>query len=278
VNSGSFSGERWVGESMSDSSDKYRAPALDKGLDILEFLAASVNGLTQVEIAKGLGRGPNEIYRMLDTLVRRNYVTRTPDGDKYMLSLRLLAIANMHPPRRRLLDIADPLMRDAAIRSGQSVHLAVWEDGQFVITSSISAPGNWRLSLRIGSVIGLFNTGSGMVLASFQDEEMRTRMVREHQLVDNEKPMSAAEFAAATARIRERGYELASSSYTTAVLNISFPVFDPFGNAMAAVTCPYVAHVHGGKAAEPETTINIIRETAAQMTSQLNGARRDETE
>ena len=92
---------------MSDAADKYRAPALDKGLDILEFLAASSVGLTQAEIAKGLGRGPNEIYRMLDTLVRRNYVTRTPDGDKYMLSLRLLVIANMHPPRRRLLDIAD---------------------------------------------------------------------------------------------------------------------------------------------------------------------------
>ena len=61
---------------------RYRAPALDKGLDILELLAASSAGLTQAEIAKGLGRGPNEIYRMLDTLVRRGYVTRTTDGDQ----------------------------------------------------------------------------------------------------------------------------------------------------------------------------------------------------
>ena len=59
-----------------DEDDRYRAPALDKGLDILELLAGVDGGLTQAEIAKRLGRSPNEFYRMLDRLVRRGYVTR----------------------------------------------------------------------------------------------------------------------------------------------------------------------------------------------------------
>ena len=59
-----------------DEDDRYRAPALDKGLDILELLAGIDGGLTQAEIAKRLGRSPNEFYRMLDRLVRRGYVTR----------------------------------------------------------------------------------------------------------------------------------------------------------------------------------------------------------
>ena len=58
-----------------DENDKYRAPALDKGLDILELLATSPEGMTKAEIAKGVERSPNETYRMLRTLVRRNYVT-----------------------------------------------------------------------------------------------------------------------------------------------------------------------------------------------------------
>lgn len=36
--------------------DRYRAPALDKGLDMLELLAEIDGGLTQAEIAKSLGR------------------------------------------------------------------------------------------------------------------------------------------------------------------------------------------------------------------------------
>ena len=44
-----------------DDLEKYRAPALDKGLDILELLAATEESLSQAEIAKALDRSPNEI-------------------------------------------------------------------------------------------------------------------------------------------------------------------------------------------------------------------------
>jgi DNA-binding IclR family transcriptional regulator len=46
-------------------ADRYRAPALDKGLDILELLAEQKDGLTRAEITKSLGRNASEMYRML---------------------------------------------------------------------------------------------------------------------------------------------------------------------------------------------------------------------
>ena len=52
-------------------SKSYSAPALDKGLDILELLSSSDNGLTQAEIASRLNKSVNEIYRMLSTLRHR---------------------------------------------------------------------------------------------------------------------------------------------------------------------------------------------------------------
>ena len=88
----------WRDEPWTDSEDeRYRAPALDKGLDILELLAGVDGGLTQAEIAKKLDRSPNEFYRMLDRLVRRGYVTRL-DGDRYSLTLKLFGLAQLHRP------------------------------------------------------------------------------------------------------------------------------------------------------------------------------------
>ena len=49
-------------------SNNYSAPALDKGLDILELLSNSENGLTQAQIANKLNKSVNEIYRMISTL------------------------------------------------------------------------------------------------------------------------------------------------------------------------------------------------------------------
>ena len=95
----SYSLGGWIGEDE-DDRDRYRAPALDKGLDILELLAGVDGGLTQAEIAKRLQRSPNEFYRMLDRLVRRGYVTRL-DGDRYSLTLetvRPCAIARTCAP------------------------------------------------------------------------------------------------------------------------------------------------------------------------------------
>ena len=51
---------------------KYKAPALAKGLDILELLASANDGLTQVEIGKLLGRTTSEIFRMLVVLILRH--------------------------------------------------------------------------------------------------------------------------------------------------------------------------------------------------------------
>jgi len=55
---------------------RYRAPALDKGLEILEYLSGQRMPLTQLEIADGLQRSSGEIYRMLLCLEERGYLAR----------------------------------------------------------------------------------------------------------------------------------------------------------------------------------------------------------
>lgn len=122
-----------------ETDDRYRAPALDKGLDILESLASVDGGLTQAEIAKHLDRSPNEFYRMLDRLVKRGYVTKL-DGDRYSLTLKLFGLAQLHAPVRRLASFATPFMRELADRSKQANQLAVFDRGSVVVIAQQEAP------------------------------------------------------------------------------------------------------------------------------------------
>ena len=101
-------------ESPLDEADRYRAPALDKGLDILELLSEQKEGLTRAEIMKALGRNASEIYRMLERLVARQYVVRSAGGDRYSLSLKLFALAHRHPPMNRFISAAMPVMQGFA--------------------------------------------------------------------------------------------------------------------------------------------------------------------
>lgn len=249
--------------------DRYRAPALDKGLDMLELLAEIDGGLTQAEIAKRLDRTPNELYRMLDRLQKRGYVTRI-DGDRFALTLKMFGLAQRHAPTRRLVSYATPLMRDLAGRARQAAHLAVFDRGQVVVIAQQEAPAYWGISIRVGSHIGLFDTGTGHVLLAFSTPERREMMITENR-VDAGRTVPAA-LAERFNRIREQGYESMPSAQTAGVFNLSAPILAADGNAIAALTVPYIPLVNVGDAPDMSDCTHMLVETC-KILSEMAGMR-----
>lgn len=249
--------------------DRYRAPALDKGLDILELLAGIDGGLTQTEIAKRLGRSPNEFYRMLDRLVRRGYVTRI-DGDRFSLTLKLFGLAQLHAPVRRLVSYATPIMRELSETTRQANQLVVFDRGAAVVIAQQEAPGYWGISIRVGSHISLFDTGSGHVLLAFRSPEERMMMISEQYKSAN-LPEVTPEFLARLDQIRERGYEMMPSAQTAGVFNLSAPVLSTVGQAIAALTIPYITLVNVPTAPDMSRTMHMLLQ-AAEKLSHLAGS------
>lgn len=252
-----------------ENADRYRAPALDKGLDILELLSGVDIGLTQAEIAKRLDRSPNEFYRMLDRLVRRGYVTRA-DGDRYALTLKLFGLAQLHAPVRRLVSFATPLMRDLAETTLQANQLAVFDRGKAVVIAQQEAPGYWGISIRVGSHISLFDTGSGHVLLAFRSADERQMMLRENAGRGEIRDLGA-EFSARLDQVRDRGYEMMASLQTAGVFNLSAPVLAPDGRALAALTVPYITLVNTPQAPDITRTVDLMLATAGTL-SRLAGS------
>ena len=87
-----------MGSEMCIRDRNYSAPALEKGLDIIELLSKSSSGFSQAEIAKELKRSVNEIYRMLNILVARHYIELDTDTDRYKLTFKLLQLSSQHQP------------------------------------------------------------------------------------------------------------------------------------------------------------------------------------
>lgn len=222
------------------ASDRYRAPALDKGLDILELLATEASGLTRSEIVRAMGRSPSEIYRMLERLVARGYVHRSVEGDRYALSMKLFLLGTAHPPVRRLVAQAQPLM-DAFVRSTlQSLHLVVNEGPAAVVVAQASQPGNWEFRLRVGAQLDMLATGSGQTLLAFQDADRRADILKTARAIPEHSGALSRE---RLDEIRVCGYRLAPSLQLVGVTDISVPVLAPDDNAFAVLTCPYVEHI-----------------------------------
>jgi DNA-binding IclR family transcriptional regulator len=246
-----------------DAEDRYRAPALDKGLDILEHLAAIEDGQSQAEIAKALARSPNEIYRMLDRLVRRGYVLRDP-SDRYALTLKLFALGHQHAPLRRLVSQATPILRRLARAAEQSFHLAVYERGRVVVVAQVDSPGYWGLAIRVGAQVDLLNTGSGHVLLAFQTLRERDHMLTERGLGEA-APVATADLHARLDEVRTRGFEGMESQQTRGVVNLSAPVLGAGNSALAALTCPYLDRVDRTQSATRDAVTDLVCAAAREL-------------
>jgi DNA-binding IclR family transcriptional regulator len=230
-------------QDMALSDERYRAPALDKGLDILELLAAQPQGMTRAEIVKEMDRSASEIYRMLERLVARQYVMRNPTGDRYALSLKLFALAHMHPPLSRLINQALPIMDDFARKAEQSCHMGVYDRGNVLIAAQINSPRGWSFSVQRGARVGLLDTASGHLLLAYSDEGSYRRMLAEHTPLDGEVPITEVALNQTLSGIRAQGYLERDSAQSFGVVDISYPILGPDNAALATLTCPYIRRI-----------------------------------
>jgi DNA-binding IclR family transcriptional regulator len=249
-----------------EEAERYRAPALDKGLDIIELLSATPESLSQAEIAKSLERSPNEIYRMLDRLVRRGYVRRNAE-DRYELSLKLFELAHRHSPIQRLVGQALPIMRQFALRAEQAAHLVVQDRSALVVIAQVDGPGYWNVSIRVGSRISLVNTGSGHIFLAFATAEERRVMLAEQALGPETLP---AGLETRLAAVNANGYEAMPSAQTAGVFNLSVPVLGPLGTIIAALTCPFTQRLDKLDAPNTPTALELLQRAGREISQRVS--------
>lgn len=257
----------------SDMDDeKYRAPALSKGLDILELLASEAEGKTQVEIAKTLGRTTSEIFRMLMVLRQRGYVRLNEDDDRYALTTKMFEVAHRHPPIRRLTSIAGEEMQKLADTINQSMHLGILHSGKFLVIAQVDCPDNNITSVRLGAHIPIYETASGRVLAAWMEPGALSDFVA---TIEDKDAGKRAAFLDDLPDVKAKGYCENDSLTIAGVRNISAPVFDFSGKVVAAVTIPFIRRLSGTSIMPAQACREALLEMCARISRELGAGARD---
>jgi DNA-binding IclR family transcriptional regulator len=216
-------------------TSRYRAPALEKGLDVLELLAAEKSPLNLSAVSQRLGRSSGELFRMLQVLEFKGFITVAENGTGYVLTNKLFALAMTQAPVRSLVETALPIMRKLAHDIGQSCHIAVASEDQIVVITRIERPGDLGFSVRVGYRREIARATSGLVLFAYQNDETRRQWLKRCKL----KGEAAESFVARANVVRERGHHEAASDFVRGIVDLSAPILRG-GTAMAALTIPFV--------------------------------------
>ncbi|MET3470433.1 DNA-binding IclR family transcriptional regulator [Novosphingobium sp. 1529] len=249
------------------TGNRYRAPALEKGLDVIELLVNSGRAMTMTEICQRLGRSQGEMFRMVQVLQARGFVEQDGANDGYYLTDLLFTMAMRQPPTQNLVEVALPRMRQLAMDIGQSCHLVFHTRGEIVVVARMESNEQIGFSVRIGHRLALHRSVSGVVLFGHQPADIQQAWLA--QLSPTTDRGEIAAFVKAAKAAAAQGHAQAQSTFVNGISDISAPIMRG-DRAAAALTVPFIHHGNLQKTMD-EATGHLV-ETARQISELLSTA------
>ena len=247
------------------TAGKYRAPALEKGLDVLELLAEGKQPMTLSQISARLDRSVSELFRMVQVLEMRGYVGASPRGDGFELTNKLFSLGISRGPSQNLLASALPMMQSLSEATRQACHLTIASDDRMVVIARIEAPGDVGFSVRVGYQRPLIHSTSGIVLYAFQKPKIRDQW--RAVLRTGATPDEWRAFETNAEKAISLGHFTSPSEYIEGITDLSCPVLNDV-TTIAALTMPYI-HVHDG--VTHDQALKHLKTTAKTLSKSLGG-------
>jgi IclR family acetate operon transcriptional repressor len=215
---------------------------LARGLDILGLFAREGPELTQTEISDALGLPLPTVHRLTAVLAERGYLERDPRTRRFRLGLE---VARFMPPLlsgMRLPEVARADVNRLADDTGETVNLAVLQEGEIVYLLSESGSRLLSTQTPIGLRLPAHCTALGKCLLAQLPEET-ARDAAGPEPYEQRTPATATTWEAlrpALARIRRDGVAISWEEYEVGLASIAVPVpwLDGPGSAAVNVSLP----------------------------------------
>jgi DNA-binding IclR family transcriptional regulator len=243
---------------------RYAAPALERGFESFEALAARPDGASLREMADDLDRTMGELYRMVFVLEQLGYLEKPAHSDRYMVSCKLLDLALRATQAQHVVRTALPQMHDLAEQTGQSCHFAIVSGGKSLVVARAESPGVFGFVLQIGAGLDVLETCSGHAILAFSRPEKAERIISEAEILRG-NPVDRSWLADRLESVCEHGFASRRSPDVPAVTGISCPVFQYGEEVAGALTIPFLALSNGAQKANFETAKSLLKAAARRI-------------
>ncbi len=248
-------------------SPQYPVPALEKGLDVLETLAAVSVPQTLAELAARLKRSSSELFRMLNCLESRGYILRDGVSGRYSLTLKLYSLAHTHSVEEKLLRASRRPMQDLTESLRESCHLSVLDRGSLLVLAQQESPERVRVSIEVGGLFDPVETASGRLLLAQLGQAECADVLRVSPSGRRLSGRSLASWISGLEEIRRRGFASADGETIEGVRDLAVLVGNPVTGIMAALAVTRL--LRRGQREREDALIAAMKAAASEITETL---------
>lgn len=253
-------------------SARLTAPALRRGLDILELLIDHEEGLRVPDITAALDLPRASTHELVNTLVERGYLTVSKDTGRFSLGVSALQLGAGYERGLDLAKVGRECATQIAAECGETVQVVTRDGSYAVFIVRIDSTHSIRLVSNVGSRLPASCTAGGkMLLSMLADNDLQSLLPDDGHLVSmtSHSITTRERLDEDLALTRERGWAWEYCESNEHVTCVAAPVFDRLGQCIAAMSIS--VPVMRWSDDDRDRFVQWAKQGAAAMTRELGG-------
>jgi DNA-binding IclR family transcriptional regulator len=243
--------------------------SLRRALAILDLVAAHAGqdkGATLAELADGVETTKSTVLRLIAPLVEQRLVRQDADGT-YRVGIGVLALAGACMTDLDIRSAAQPVLREIADATGQTVHMLVYSDGRVTYVDKVVGASPIQMASRIGDTGTAYSTASGKAMLAFLGDDELERVIalglRARTAATITDPKKLRDHLAT---VRERGCAFDDLENEDGIRCVAAPVFNHAGVCVCAISISGPAEL---VAANRATYADLVMAGAQRISHEL---------
>jgi DNA-binding IclR family transcriptional regulator len=211
---------------------------LIKAAAIIDVLADSEHALSLTALSGELGIAKSTLHGILATLGSIGYVTKDSETGDYRLGLHLFEIGNAISRKLDERRVAKPYMEALAKKTGETVHLAVLEDGEVLYLDKHESNHSIRIITESGIKLPVHCSGLGKALLSGLPDDKITALLDKKGMEKYTETTitNAKDFLKDIRGVRQKGYASDKQEFMIGLRCIAAPVYTISGKITCAIS------------------------------------------
>lgn len=242
--------------------------SLQRGLDILSSFDTQDEFMTAQQLASRLEVPLSTIYRYLDILSERQYLTKNPNTKQYSLGAAVQRLAKLSGTELPVVSIATPFMEALNQITNETVYLTVLVNYRSVCVKKIESSRRVRLTIDEGIHQPLHAGASSRILLSYQTDRFLDHWLKSEGMpkLTDRTICDPNAMRQAVQKTREEGFTVSDGETDEGAMAIAAPVFDTAGDLRAGLSLAGPRERISSKLPE---LVNELKNSAAAISEKL---------
>lgn len=226
-----------------DLKSEYNVPNLERGLLVIELLATKKQGLTLAEITETLSLTKTSAFRVVSTLIFKNYLQKNETTKKLTLSRKMLTLGISAMNEQSIVEASIDVMRALRDETRESVMLGVLIGEQGTILEQVSSSYPVKLFVEPGTQFSLHSSVGGKSILAHLPSEEANNIIKKLTLTKFTKNtiISKKDFRKELDGVKQNGFAIDNGEDIQGIHCIGAPVYNEHGYPVAAlwITAPH---------------------------------------